>query len=138
MYEIYRSLGDLMLDGLRHHLKYRPKETANLLRQGLMGQTLLNRAKAAQEQLFLTVEPEDRKFMWSDLQWQSGLYPPEEPKVSEKAEREAQQVLELKGGGQGAMYTILEEALAKSNLGWNWNPASQTTWQEEKEEEDRE
>ena len=134
MYEIYRSLGDLMHDSLQHHLNYRPKETIAMLKAKELGRTLLNRAKAAQEQLFMTAPQEDRYFMWSDLKWQSGLYPVEEPKISEKAQKEARQWLDLMGGP----WKVLEQALEEANLAWNWDPEVPTTWKEEKEAENRE
>ena len=125
--EIYKSLGDLMMDSLHHHLEYRPKEAAAALKAKELAKTLFKRAKAAQEQLFFTTEPKDMYFMWSDLKWQTGLFPPEEPKQSEKTRKEVQQWLAMMGGTPH----LIDEALKKANLGYNWDPESKTTWEQE-------
>lgn len=134
MYEIYKSLGSLMMDSIRHHLEYRPKEAIALLRAKELAKTVLKRAKAAQEQLFFTAEPKDRYFLWSDLKWQTGLYPPEEPKVSAKAQKEARQWLNMMGGTP----KLVDLALKEANLGYNWDPEAPITWEQEEEERNQE
>lgn len=130
MSEIYKSLGDLMMDSLHHHLEYRPKEAAAALKARELAKTLFKRAKAAQEQLFFTTEPKDMYFMWSDLKWQTGLYPQEEPKVSAKAQKEARQWLNMMGGET----TLIMSVLRENRLGWHWNPDDPAEWSQEEED----
>ena len=127
MEEIYRSLGSLMTDSIRHLLENRPKELIALLKREELGSTVLKRAKAAQEQLFMTAEPKDRYFLWSDLKWQTGLYPPEEPKISETAQTEARKWLATMGGTP----KLVDKALKEANLGYNWDPENPEEWTEE-------
>jgi len=127
----YDCLGDLITDSYRHILEFRPKEAIAQLKAGTLFKTIRDRAKAAQIQLYHAAETEtDRVFLWSDLKWQTGLFPPEEPKVSEKAQKEAQQWLHAMGGP----YKMMDEALKEANLAYRWNPEFPETWEEEQAE----
>lgn len=128
----YESLGVLMTDSARHLLENRPKEAIALLKSGTLFKTVLNRAKQAQLQLFVTAETDvDRANLWSDLKWQTGLFPPEEPKIGEAAQKEARRWLRTMGGEA----TLLDAALKAANLGYNWNPSNRVTWEQENAEQ---
>ena len=128
----YESLGVLMTDSARHLLENRPKEAIALLKSGTLFKTVLNRAKQAQLQLFVTAETDvDRANLWSDLKWQTGLFPPEEPKIGEATQKEARRWLRTMGGEA----TLLDAALKAANLGYNWNPSNRVTWEQENAEQ---
>ena len=122
------SLGSLMTDSIRHLMENRPKETIALLKAKELAKMVLKRAKAAMEQLYMTAETEaDRDTLWSDLKWQTGLYPQEEPKTSETTQREAKQWLQMMGG----THKLVDEALKEANLGYNCEPDFPQTWEQE-------
>ena len=128
----WNSLGGLMTDSIRHLMENRPKEAVALLKAKELAKTVLKRAKTAMEQLYMTAETEaDRDTLWSDLKYQSGLYPPEEPKTSETAHREAQQWLQMMGGTP----KLVDAALKEANLGYNWEPDFPQTWEQEEAEQ---
>lgn len=127
----YDSLGTLMNLGLRHRLEYRPKEAIAKLKAGTLFKEMMETAKHAQEQLYASAETDaDMAFLWSDLKWESGLFPPEEPKVTEKAQKEARQWVTATGGWQ----PLLDKTLKEANLGYCWNPSNRVSWTEEMEE----
>ena len=124
----YENLGDLIRQGVRHHLEYRPKEAIAKLKAGTLFQEMMESAKHLQEQVWWSAETEaDRAFLYSDLKWGSGLFTEEEPKRSAKAQREARQWLDTLGGET----TLLEKALQEANLAYSWSPWNRETWEEE-------
>lgn len=124
----YENLGDLIRQGVRHHLEYRPKEALARLKDGTLFPVMLERAKMLQQELWQAAETEaDRAFLYSDLKWGSGLFTEEEPKRSAKAQREARQWLDTLGGET----TLLEKALQEANLAYSWSPWNRETWEAE-------
>ena len=124
----WNSLGGLMTDSIRHLLENRPKELIAQLKAKELAKTVLKRAKAAMEQLYMTAETEaDRDMLWSDLKWQTGLFPPEEPKTSEATQAEARKWLNMMGGTP----KLVDLALKEANLGYNWDPENPEAWTEE-------
>ena len=123
-----------MTDSFRHLVENRPKEAIAQLKAKTLAETVLKRARAAMEQLYMTAETDaDRDTLWSDLKWQTGLFPPEEPKQSEKTRKEVQQWLAMMGGTPH----LIDAALKKANLAYNWDPECEMTWEQEQEEEER-
>ena len=124
----WNSLGGMMTDSIRHLLENRPKELIALLKREELTSTVLKRAKSAMEQLYMTAETEaDRDMLWSDLKWQTGLFPPEEPKTSETTQAEARKWLNMMGGTP----KLVDMALKEANLGYNWDPENPEAWTEE-------
>ena len=124
----WNSLGGLMTDSIRHLLENRPKELIALLKAKELAKTVLKRARAAMEQLYMTAETEaDRDTLWSDLKWQTGLFPPEEPKTSATTQAEARKWLAMMGGTP----KLVDQALKAANLGYNWDPDNPEAWTEE-------
>ena len=123
-----------MTDSFRHLVENRPKEAIAQLKANSLAENVLKRARTAMEQLYMTAETDaDRDTLWSDLKWQTGLFPPEEPKQSEKARKEVNQWLATLGG----MPHLIDAALKKANLGYTWDPEFPVTWEQEQEEEER-
>lgn len=122
----YENLGTLITQGVLHHLEYRPREAIAKLKAGTLFKEMLETAKQAQTQLYATAAKEDRAFMWSDLKWQTGLFPPEEPNTSEKATREAHRCL----SEAGSMWRLKDRVLKEANLSENWNPSNPESWEE--------
>lgn len=129
MYKEWDSLGSLMLAGLRHTIEFMPGLVTERAKAGTLGRDLLQMAQNAQLSLYGSAETdEDRYFLWSDMRWETGLFPPEHAN-GPKNQRLAKQWVKTLGG----QYEVVEKALKEADLGHNWNPENRIGWKEEQE-----
>ncbi len=133
MHKEWDALGSLMLAGLRHTVEFMPTRVTEKAKAGTLGRDLLQMARDAQLKVCGSAETDtDRYFLWSDLRWETGLFPPEHAN-GPKNRKLAEQWVAMLGGE----YELVDRALKEANLGYTWSPENQVTWEEEQAEQER-